>query len=44
MREGFVIVSVCVCVSSKNALVYVLPLETLHEKTLCGFFIEFIVL
>ena len=50
MREGYAFVSICVCVyiyiymSSKNTLVYVLPLETLHEKTLCSFFTEFIVL
>ena len=37
-------VYMCVCVSSKNTLVYVLPLENLHENTLCSFFTEFIVL
>ena len=34
----------CVCVSSKNTPVCVLPLENLHENTLCSFFTEFIVL
>ena len=40
MREGYAFVSVCVrtymcvCVSSKNTPVCVLPLETLHENTL----------
>ena len=52
MREGYAFVSVCVyiyiymcvCVSSKNTLVCVLPLENLHENTLCSFSTEFIVL
>ena len=34
----------CVCVSSKNTPVCVLPLETLPANTLCSFFTEFIVL
>ena len=37
-------VRICVCVSSKNTLVYVLPLKNLHGNTLCSFFTEFIVL
>ena len=45
MREGYAFVSVCVyvCVcGQKNTLVYVSPLENLHENTLCSFFTEFI--
>ena len=37
-------VYVCVCVSSKNTLVYVSPLEILHNSALCSFFTESIVL
>ena len=33
-----------ICVPSKNTHVCVLPLENLHENTLCRFFTEFIVL
>ena len=39
-----VYIYMCVCVSSKNTLVCVLPLENLHENTLCSFSTEFIVL
>ena len=46
MREGYAFVSVymCVCVWTKNTLVYVSPLEIRHKSALCSFFTEFIVL
>ena len=46
MRQGYAFVSVymCVCVWTKNTLVYVSPLEIRHKSALCSFFTEYIVL
>ena len=48
MRQGYAFVSVymcvCVCVWTKNTLVYLSPLEIRYKNALCCLFTEFIVL
>ena len=44
MRQGYAFVSVYMCVSSKNTIVYFSPFEIRHKNAICCLFTEFIVL